>query len=125
MLCWLAKILSCISQNLPCSPAARAAMAAGMALGWKGSGRSRHATRTLPLYSSMTLLMVGSTREQNGHWKSENCTMVTSASLAPFTGAPLTSALNTVVASGSPWRGGGGGGAAALARPLAVNDAYS
>jgi hypothetical protein len=37
--------------------------------------------------------MVGSTREQNGHWKSENWTMVTSASFAPLMGAPLTSAL--------------------------------
>ena len=35
---WSAKILSCISQNLPCSAAATAAMAAGMALLWKGSG---------------------------------------------------------------------------------------
>ena len=65
---WSAKIFLCISQNLPWSPAARAAIAAGTALGWKGSGRSRHATRTLPLYSSMTLSMVGSTRLQNGHW---------------------------------------------------------
>ena len=68
-------------------------MAAGLALLWKGSGRLRHATRTLPAYSFMIWSMVGSTREQNGHWKSENCTMVTSASLAPLIGAPLTSAL--------------------------------
>src|SRR5207237_10149206 len=107
MCCWSAKILSCISQYLPWSPAARAAIAAGIALGWKGSGRSRHATRTLPLYSVITWLIVGSTRLQNGHWKSENCTIVTFASLAGLVGAHLTSALKRVLSSGC--RGGGGG----------------
>ena len=38
MFCWLANILSCISQNFPCSWAATAASAASGAFGWKGSG---------------------------------------------------------------------------------------
>ena len=79
-----------------------AAMAAGLALLWKGSGRLRQATRTLPEYSFMIWSTVGSTREQNGHWKSENWTMVTRASLAPLMGAPAMSALYTSVGRGSP-----------------------
>ena len=36
--CWWANSLSCISQNLPCLPAAMAALAAGIAFLWKGNG---------------------------------------------------------------------------------------
>jgi hypothetical protein len=46
---WFSKSFLCICQNLPSSPATRATMAAGMALGWKLSGKSRQTTRTLPL----------------------------------------------------------------------------
>ena len=93
-------------RTCPASPATRATMAAGMALGWKSSGKSRQTTRTLPLYSSRILSMVGSTREQNGHWKSENCTMVTSASLAPLPGAPLHLGLEDACSgSGAPGAG--------------------
>ena len=56
------------------------ASAAGVALLWNGSGSCLNATRTSLPYSFMTCLTVGSTRPQNGHWKSENSTIVTLAS---------------------------------------------
>src|ERR1019366_3390238 len=45
----LAPMVSRSSQNLPCSPAQRAAMAARMALGWKSSGMSLLKKRTFPV----------------------------------------------------------------------------
>ena len=68
-----------------------AASAAGIALGWKESGWFFQATRILPLYSSRSCCSVGSTRPQNGHWKSDHSTMVTGAFLGPRTGALPTS----------------------------------
>ena len=46
------------------------------------SGNWRKTTRTLSPYLAITCSMVGTTREQKGHWKSENSTMVTGASRA-------------------------------------------
>src|SRR5436190_18954731 len=102
MVCWLAKILSCISQNLPCAPAAMAASAAGSALGWKGSGWFFHTMRILPLYSSSSCLRVGPTLEQKGHWKSENSITVIGAFFGPLLGESPTAI----------WTGLSGGGGA-------------
>ena len=84
MFCWLANSLSCISQNFPCAWAATAASAASGASAWKGSGLCRKITRTLFPYSFSIWWSVGTTRLQNGHWKSENSTTVTFASAGPF-----------------------------------------
>ena len=61
----------------------RAASAAPCALLWNGSGKLRNEMRTLPSYFSSICLIVGTTREQNGHWKSENSTICTGAVLRP------------------------------------------
>src|SRR5205823_12189763 len=100
---WLAKSFSCMAQNLslPCSYAAIAASAAGIALGWNDSGWFFQAIRTLPLYSSSICLSVGSTRPQNGHWKSDHSTMVTGAFFGPRTGAAPTSTVNFWSAAGA------------------------
>src|SRR3954466_5540304 len=82
-----------------------AASAAGIAFGWKLKGLFFHAILTLPLYSSMICLSVGSTRLQNGHWKSENSTMVTGAVFGPRTGALPTLTSNF-------WSGAGAAAAA-------------
>ena len=42
--------------------------------------------RILSLYVSSSFLSVGFTREQNGHWKSENSTTVTGAPAGPLAG---------------------------------------
>src|SRR5438067_650343 len=101
-----------------------AASAAGMALLWNGSGRFFHTMRTSFGYSLATCVSVGSTRPQNGHWKSDHMTMVTLDVLGPRAGEWPTSALYTVFASGSPGRAAGVGGAAALSRPALVSSAY-
>ena len=49
--------------------------------------------RTLPLYFSSICLTVGTTREQNGHWKSENSTICTGAFVGPTDGALPASTL--------------------------------
>src|SRR4051812_35329567 len=71
-----------------------AASAAGIAFGWKLKGWFFQAILTLPLYSSMICLSVGSTRLQKGHWKSEYSTIVTAAVLGPRTGALPTETSN-------------------------------
>src|SRR4051812_24563789 len=82
-----------------------AASAAGRAFWWKGRGWFLKATQILPLYCSSIALSVGTARLQNGHWKSENATMVTGAFLGPITGeAPIWMSFTTV---------GAGAGAAA------------
>src|SRR5215831_19255746 len=98
-----------------------AASAAGIAFWWNGSGWFFHTMRTSFGYVSSTCLNVGSTRPQNGHWKSDHSTIVTLAFFAPRTGELPTSALYTVFGSGWP---GWGGGAAALVRPSLVSAAY-
>src|SRR5260370_30384676 len=95
--------------SLPCSYAAIAASAAGMALGWNESGWFFQAMRTLPLYSLSICLSVGSTRLQKGHWKSDHSTMVIFGDFAPITGALPTST--------SPFASGAGGGPAGTAPP--------
>ena len=52
--------------------------------------------------------MVGSTREQNGHWKSENWTMVTLAVFGPFSGELPTGTLYCALGSGCAGCGCGG-----------------
>src|SRR3569623_419868 len=72
----------------------------------------------------MILVIVGSTRPQNGHWKSDHITMVTGASLSPRRGSEPCSVLLAVFGPGSPAAAGGGGGGAALSRPFLVSSAY-
>src|SRR5262249_55447261 len=104
----------CISQNLPCSAAAMAASAAGIACSWNGSGLLRHTTRSLSPYLARMASMVGSTREQNGHWKSLHSIIVTSASGLPRVGAVEgAGTFQTVVSAG----GGPGGGPCGLPAP--------
>ncbi len=78
---WCANSRACIFQNLslPCFATAMAALAAGIAFGWKLSGSLRQTRRTSSLYVSRICLSVGSTRAQYGHWKSDHSTMVTLA----------------------------------------------
>ena len=88
--------LSCIAQNLaspPCARASSATIAAGIACGWKLSGWCFQAMRTLPGNASWTAWRLGSTRLQNGHWKSETTTIVTSASAGPRRGVSSTGTL--------------------------------
>ncbi len=85
--CWFCMSRSWKGQNLPCSRAASEASAAGMAFGCMGSGWCFQTTRTCPLKASSTCLSVGSTRPQNGHWKSEKRTMVSLASAGPRAGS--------------------------------------
>ena len=54
-----AKRSSCISQNLPCSPAHRAASAAFWALEWNDKGKLLYSKLILPLYLSITAFTVG------------------------------------------------------------------
>ncbi len=84
-----AKSASCIAQNFaspPCARASSVASAAGVARAWNGSGLCLKTNRTLPRYCSSSALSVGATRLQNGHSKSDDSTIVTSASAGPFTG---------------------------------------
>ena len=77
-----------ISQNLPCSPAQRTASAAGRALGWKSSGKSRLTKRTLPvsMYSRLSRSKAPTWKaRQYGHSRSVNSTSVTGASARPST----------------------------------------
>jgi len=98
--------LSWYSQNLPCSLAAIAAIAAGRANAWKGMGWFFQATFTLFPYCCSICLIVGSTRLQYGHWKSDHSTMVIGALFGPLTGAAPTA---------TSWAAGGAVGAAASA----------
>ena len=50
------------------------------------SGNWRKTIRTLSPYFALTWSRVGITREQNGHWKSENSTIVTGAVAGPLAG---------------------------------------
>src|SRR5581483_11855263 len=59
------------------------------ASGWNGSGLWRKYNRTCVGYSFMILSIVGMTRPQNGHWKSEKATMVTFAFSGPRTGPSI------------------------------------
>ena len=103
--CWLANILSCISQALPCLLAARKALAAPRAWAWKDSGWFTNAMATSFGYLSVISFSVGFTREQNGHWKSLNSTMVTLACLGPLRGA--CAGMATFLAP--PWGAAAGG----------------
>ena len=115
---WFLKRSSWTAQNLsfpPCLNASIATWAAGSAFGWKGSGLLRHTSRTLSPYCLRICSTVGSTRPQNGHWKSLNSTMVTSASGLPRSGC--ASVMGTLYRSTSL-----SAGAAALSAPfLAVS----
>src|SRR5262245_28319345 len=86
------KIRSCISQNLPCLPAATAAFAAGMALGCMVAGRGKFLNAKLTSFGYF--LSRSSTRlvdlAQKGHWKSENSRIVTLASFGPLTCPAVT-----------------------------------
>src|SRR5712691_2927396 len=62
-----------------------------MALGWNESGWFFQAIRIFPWYCSRSCCSVGSTRPQNGHWKSDHSTIVTGAFFGPSTGALPTS----------------------------------
>src|SRR3954464_6828023 len=115
---WLANIRSCIFQNLslPCFAAAIAAFAAGIALGWKLSGSLRQTMRTSSLYVSSTCLSVGSTRAQNGHWKSDHSTIVTFGFFAPVHGPSPGSTLRAC-----GWGAACGGGAGGPVWPSLIN----
>src|SRR5215470_12738286 len=90
-----------------------AASAAGMAFGWNESGWFFQTIFTLLPYCSRTCLSVGSTREQNGHWKSLHTAMVTGAPLGPSMGAaPTSMATFSVGTAGAAMAGGGAAGAA-------------
>ena len=92
--CWLAKSLSCISQNLPWSLAhARPRRPCGACL-WKpaGTGGTPGAPcRRRP--SSPRPRAVA--RLQNGHWKSLNSTMVTGAFSGPLAGPVAATCLRS------------------------------
>ncbi len=64
--------------------------------------------------------MVGTAREQNGHWNSENSTMVTLGAEPPFLTESPTATLYTSLET---WGGRGPAGAAAPGPPGAVADA--
>src|SRR5262249_44477549 len=65
-----------------------AAIAAGIALLWNGSGLDFQTMRSLSgPYFSLSWLIDVSTREQNGHWKSLKSTSVTGALRLPQTGS--------------------------------------
>ena len=68
-------------QNLPCSPAQIAAIAAGLALWWKLNGKSLTIHLILPLYSVRSLFISGITLAQKGHSNSEYSTTVMGQSL--------------------------------------------
>ena len=61
-------------------------------------------------YVVLTWSIVGSTREQNGHWKSVNWTMVTGASRLPHIGSLLEMGTGESLSSQAPPRGGLGVG---------------
>ena len=87
------KSLSCIAQNFaspPCARASSAAIAAGSARAWNGSGFWRNEKRSLPGNASSSCFKVGPTRLQNGHSKSDDSTIVTSASAGPRSGVSST-----------------------------------
>ena len=90
-LCWSANIASCICQNRSWSWAHSDASAAFWALAWIASGNCLKTSRTWSPYSSFTRSRVGTTREQKGHSKSENSTIVTGAFAGPVDGSPLMS----------------------------------
>ena len=85
--CWFEKSFACMGQNLPCSRAASAASAAGTACGCIGSGWCFHTTRICPGNACSSCASEGSTRVQNGHWKSEKSTTVSFASAGPRDGS--------------------------------------
>src|SRR4051812_23719007 len=107
---WWANISACIFQNLsfPCRKAAIAAFAAGIAFWWKLSGSLRQTMRTSSLYEERICWSVGSTRAQNGHWKSDHSTMVTFGFFAPVTGPSPGSTLRACGCGAA--EGGGAGG---------------
>src|SRR5467141_3104037 len=117
---WCSKSSLCICQNLPCLCAAIAALAAGSALGWKERGWLRQTSFTWPLYVSRIFWTVGSARWQNGHWKSENSTMVTLACLAPVHGESVPKSTLRAVGAG----GGCGGGAGGAVWPSFTSASY-
>ena len=55
---------------------------------WMSSGSCFQTMRTLSPYTFRICSRVGPTLPQNGHWKSENSTIVTGAPAGPCTGAP-------------------------------------
>ena len=71
---WWKKSWSCISQNLPCSPAHCATSAAYREYWWPGKGKSRKRHRTRPVAiscSRITGIWTVPNWAQNGHSKSE------------------------------------------------------
>ena len=83
-------------------------VAAGFAFGWKGSGLFFQTMRSLSgPYVSLSWLIVGSTREQNGHWKSLKSTIVTGAERMPHIGSldeigtAASSSLHTAASAAS------------------------
>src|SRR6188472_2446201 len=109
-----------MGQNLPCSLAARPASAAPLALLWKGSGWLRKTIFTLSPYASSICLRVGTTREQNGHWKSDQSTIVTFApALPPLAGeSEGTSTLRIAAGAGAEGALGAWGAGAGAVTPL-------
>src|SRR5438445_1417300 len=80
---------SCISQNLPCAPAASATSAADSACGCASiTGKCRNTKRTRCPKSCNTVFSSGNARPQNGHSKSAYWTSVMRASRDPSTWSP-------------------------------------
>src|SRR5262249_61466452 len=79
--CWLANASSWNFQKAlepPRRNTVSAAIAAGLAFWWNGSGLFFHTTRSLSgPYFSFSWVLVGSTRLQNGHRQSPDTTIVT------------------------------------------------
>jgi len=116
--CWFFQSRSCAAQK-PFSPfcarASRASSAAGSARGWNGSGLSFQTTRTLSPYVFEISSSVGMTLLQNGHWKSDHSTIVTSAVAGPLDGESPTGTFHTVLSSSAGFCSRSlGGGAFAL-----------
>ena len=102
--CWLAKSLSCISQNLPCSCAAIDGLGGGLRVGVERQRLvAEHDAHVLAVGLLDLLERRASTRLQNGHWKSDHSTMVTLASFGPDAGASAgTSTFGTAAGPGRP-----------------------
>ena len=92
--CWLANILSCISQNLPCSLRGLGGDGGVSGVVVEGQGQVLEGDLDVVLVGLEQLLDASApTRLQKGHWNSENSTMVTLGALAPVVTASPTATL--------------------------------
>src|SRR5881296_2222447 len=114
---WLLNNWSCISQNLPCSPAHWAAIAAYREYWCEGNGKSRKRHRSFPeaiSCSRITGICTVANDAQNGHSKSEYSVTSTGAAAEPSVYPRNPSAVGVTTAAAL------GGGAAGRRAPYHI-----